>query len=541
MLLGGLIFFHELGHYLIAKLFGVKVEVFSLGFGKKILRRKMGETEYCFSLIPLGGYVKLMGDDPYKGVPPEEAHRAFSTQKLTKRFLIVLAGPMANLILAYFLLIIVFWFGQPMAGSRVGGVAVGTPAWEAGIRPGDRIIEVMGNKVTTWHEIEDFLKPRAEEKIEIKVERETTLLRIPITVSRMKTKNVYGEDEMAGGIKGISPNPLGPLVGISDPKSSAYTAGLRTGDLIVKIDSTPVEVYEDINERLASLEKGPITITVKRQEDGKKEWQDHSFTVVVPGTPKVSSPLGASESLGIYPSELFVKSVNPASPAEKGGLMAGDRVVKAGDLPIFNFETIVEYVQERGARGEKVALYVERGGQTIPLHLEPVQTQSEDPLTRETISKYLVGFVPNAAYHEPEIVKLQIRNPLRLLQHSFSETVLMTERMVVSIAKLVAGKISVKNLGGPVLIASVAGKSLDAGIVPFLQMMALISINLFLLNLLPIPVLDGGHLFFFALEAMKGKPVSLRTMEIANQVGMFFILLLVGLTLFNDISRIVLH
>jgi len=113
--------------------------------------------------------------------------------------------------------------------------------------------------------------------------------------------------------------------------------------------------------------------------------------------------------------------------------------------------------------------------------------------------------------------------------------------MVISLAKLAVGKISVKNLGGPVLIASVAGKSLSAGIIPFLQMMALISINLFLLNLFPVPILDGGHLFFFVLEGIKGKPVSLRTMEIATQVGMVLILTLVALTFFNDISRIVMH
>jgi regulator of sigma E protease len=117
----------------------------------------------------------------------------------------------------------------------------------------------------------------------------------------------------------------------------------------------------------------------------------------------------------------------------------------------------------------------------------------------------------------------------------------LAKKMLISLVKLAKGNISVKNLGGPVLIASVAGKSLDAGIIPFLQMMALISINLFLLNLFPVPVLDGGHLLFFVLEAIKGKPVSIRTMEIANQIGMVLILMLVGLTLFNDITRIILH
>ena len=153
----------------------------------------------------------------------------------------------------------------------------------------------------------------------------------------------------------------------------------------------------------------------------------------------------------------------------------------------------------------------------------------------------MLGFAPRAAYHEPDVVKLQIREPGALIKKAVSETNLLAYRMVISLWKLMIGQISVKNLGGPVLIASVAGRSLDAGIVPFLQMMALISINLFLLNLFPVPVLDGGHLFFFMIEAVKGKPVSIRTMEIANQIGMVFILMLVGLTLFNDISRIVMH
>jgi regulator of sigma E protease len=149
--------------------------------------------------------------------------------------------------------------------------------------------------------------------------------------------------------------------------------------------------------------------------------------------------------------------------------------------------------------------------------------------------------MPQRALREAEITKIQIKEPLALIQRAVSETNLLAKRMLISIGKLVTGSISVKNLGGPVLIASVAGKSLDAGIIPFLQMMALISINLFLLNLFPIPVLDGGHLLFFLIEAVKGKPVSIRTLEIANQLGMVVILMLVALTLFNDISRIIHH
>jgi regulator of sigma E protease len=153
----------------------------------------------------------------------------------------------------------------------------------------------------------------------------------------------------------------------------------------------------------------------------------------------------------------------------------------------------------------------------------------------------MVGFAPNTAFQEAEEVKVVIRNPIELVSRSVYETNQLAKKMAISVYKLVMGQVSAKNLGGPVLIASFAGRSLERGLVPFLQMMALISINLFLLNLFPIPVLDGGHLLFFVIEMFKGRPVSIKTMEIANQIGMVFILMLVGLTLFNDISRILHH
>jgi regulator of sigma E protease len=542
ILLGGLIFFHELGHYTIAKLFGVKVEVFSLGFGKKLLRRQFGETEYCISLFPLGGYVKLMGDDPYKPVPAAEAARAFSTQKLYKRFLIVAAGPLANLLLAFLLFVAVFWFGQPTASTRIGSVIVNSPAWDAGLRPKDRILEVFGTPVQTWSDLEDFLKTKSGQQGDLKIERSNAEMRIPITISKIRSKNEYGEDELVGGIKGIAPNPLDPVVGISNPNSVAYVAGLRTGDEITKIGSRSMVIYEDINEALGSFwEEGrPITVTVKRGAGGKSE---QSFNLVFPKKPSADqlSPLGLDSLFGIFPSELFVKSLSPGSPAEKAGLKPGDRIVKVGDQVIYNFDTIVDNVQEQGGKDQSVKLSVERDGQVVVLDIKPIQTVQEDPYTHAPIKTFLIGYIRATAFHEPDSIIVKIHEPVALVDKAFTETTQLAKRMVVSIAKLAMGQVSVKNLGGPVLIASVAGKSLDAGIIPFLHMMALISINLFLLNLFPIPILDGGHLLFFIIEGIKGKPVSIRTMEIANQIGMVLVLMLVALTLFNDISRIVLH
>lgn len=544
ILLGGLIFFHEFGHYSIAKFFGVKVEVFSLGFGKKIFQKKWGETEYCLSLFPLGGYVKLMGDDPYKGVPAHEAERAFSTQKLYKRFAIVAAGPIANLLLAYFLYSIVFWTGQPVVGNRIGAVVVESPAWEAGIRPKDRVLEIQGIKIENWNQMEDFLKTREGQKVDLKVERAGAELKMMVPVSRVKLKNAFGEDEEVGGIKGIQPTPLASVIGVSNPKSLAFQAGLRTGDEVTKIDTHSVTVFDDVNDALATVWKsaGPITVTYKRHAAGEiKEVPEQSVSLPLPKPPAQTSALGLAEALGIYPSDVFVRQVTSGSPAEKGGLLAGDRIAKVGTLSVYNFERIVDHVQDYGARGEAVPLVLERDGQTVNLDLKPIQSIQEDPLTRQTYKKFMVGFAPSTTLREPDFGVLQVRDPIKLIPFAVAETNLRAKQMVISIVKLVRGEISAKNLGGPVLIASVAGKSLDAGIIPFLQMMALISINLFLLNLFPVPVLDGGHLLFFSIEALKGKPVSIRTMEIANQVGMALILILVVFTLYNDISRILIH
>jgi regulator of sigma E protease len=265
VLLGGLIFFHELGHYLVAKFFNVRVEVFSLGFGKKIFSRTVGETEYCISLVPLGGYVKLMGDDPFKGVPPEDADRAFSTQKLYKRFFVVAAGPIFNLVLAYALFAVVFWFGQPAESTRLGSVVVNSSAWSSGLRAGDHILSIDGKQLITWKEMEEALKFQTGKTVDLEIERGPEKLHFNYTVEKTRSRNPYGEEEDAGGIKGASQYPVQSVVGISNPKSPAFIAGLRTGDLITKIETRSVDSWEEMKDTLTSFwaQKKPVTITVK--------------------------------------------------------------------------------------------------------------------------------------------------------------------------------------------------------------------------------------------------------------------------------------
>lgn len=538
VLLGGLIFFHEFGHYIIAKSFGVRVEVFSLGFGKKLFRKTWGDTEYCLSVFPLGGYVKLMGDDPYKEVPAAEAHRAFSTQKLYKRFLIVAAGPLFNLLLGFLLMMVIFAIGRPVPGTKIGTVQYESLAWESGIRAKDRILAINDTQLKTWQELEDYLKTRGGQTATVKLDRSGTLIETSVPISWINSRNIFGKEEKVGGIAGISEMPLASVVGISDPQSNAAKAGLKTGDQVTKIGTVPIQNYDSINEVLETewKAKQPLTFSIVRNDS-----DELSFSVVLPESTPPKLPFGYAERLGIYPPDVFIRSISKDSPAEKAGLQPGDRIVSLGGQPVYSFENIVDHVQSKGKAGEPVVVTLERSGKTITLPITAEETTFPDPITQQPVKKFLLGFSPQTVVNAPETVDLIIREPIPLITRAFSETWDMADKIVMSLVKLLTGDISFKHLGGPVMIASIAGKSLDAGATSFLYTMAFISINLFLLNLFPIPILDGGHLLFFSIEAIKGKPVSIKTMELANQIGLVLILMLVGLTLYNDIARMVTH
>ena len=187
------------------------------------------------------------------------------------------------------------------------------------------------------------------------------------------------------------------------PKSLAFAAGLRTGDTITKIENRSILVFGDLNEALISVwaDKKPISISFKRKPTpDAKDVAEQTVSLNLPKLPKENLDLGAGTLLGIYPSELFVRQLSPGSPAEKGGLKVGDRVVSLGDKPVYSFEEIVEYVQGQGGKGEEARLAVEREGQTVPLSLKTIETHQEDPISNQKVKKHMIGLSPWAIYHE---------------------------------------------------------------------------------------------------------------------------------------------
>ncbi len=440
VVIGVLILIHELGHFLVARWAGVGVERFSIGFGPVLMRWRGKETEYCVSAIPMGGYVKMMGEENSLEAGPAMAWdpaKAFSLKPLWVRFLIVFAGPGMNFVLAAVIFIAVL-------------ATIGRPVWPA----------VVGRVVEN-----------------------------------------------------------GPAV----------AAGIRTDDVIVAVEGRPVEYWEDVDRAVSASRGRPLQLEVKR-EAGE--------TVPVAVTPRITTvrdPIFRDEKavweLGAGPKLVpRIGAVNPGSPADRAGLRPGDQVVAVAGQPVYTPDELMQAIQRRP--GQTFEITVEREGRTLNLQVTASRFKEKGPLGPEVevgrIGVSIVtGSVSYAAYSPPVAVWYGI---LR----TWDMTVLTTK----GFWKIVSGQIPLSNLGGPVQIASETGRQAQEGIAPLAIFTAVISVNLAVLNLLPVPILDGGHLFFFLIEAVLGRPLSVRKRELAQQVGFVLLMLIMVLALYNDLARL---
>ena len=350
IVLGLLIFVHEFGHFIWAKFFGVKVLKFSLGFGPKLISRQFGETEYLVSAFPLGGYVKMFGENPgelaEEKLSPGELKRSFATRPVWQRFIIVAGGPLFNLIFAmflFFLIVFVAGMPQPVDTTTIGGVGQDTPAAEAGLQTGDTILAIDGKETRQWEDVSLLIKDSGGREVVLTIQRDDRSLEIAVTPRMEKTRNIFGEE------------------------------------------------------------------------------------------------VGERYMVGI-------------------------------------------------ARSEEV-----------------------------TYEK--VGFIT-------------------ALQAGVSQTWSWMYLTVMGLVKIIQKVVPASELGGPILIAQIAGERMQAGWVNFLYFMAVLSVNLGILNLLPIPILDGGHLVFFSVEAILRKPLNLRTMEIMQQIGLVLLGTLMIFVFYNDLVRV---
>lgn len=437
-----LVVFHELGHYWIARWCGVKVLRFSVGFGKPLYSKRFAssETEWVISAVPLGGYVKML-DEREGEVAEHELHRAFNRQPVLWRMAIVVAGPVANMLLAIALYWVLFMYGVPGLKPILGEIAAQSPAAAAQLQMQETIISVNGEPMPDWQEVRWTLLELALQGGDARIEGRTPQGAIVQHVLDMKTltpSDLDGDFLHKLGLQPYQP-PVYPIIGKVVEGGAAQRAGLRADDHIKRVDGQPITQWKEWVEAVRSRPGKILRLEIER------------------GTTQL------------------VLDVTPDAVDE-----AGKQVGKVGAAPY-------------------------------------IDTQAFDLLRTE------VRYPPLDAFGQA-------------VRKTWETTVVSLKMM----GKMVFGEISLKNLSGPITIADYAGQSAQMGMVAYLGFLALISISLGVLNLMPIPLLDGGHLLYYTVELLKGSPVSDQAWEIGQKAGIALLVTLMAFAVYNDISRLIL-
>ncbi len=535
-MLAPLVIVHELGHFLFAKLFNVKAEAFSIGFGPRLWHKKIGETDWRFSLIPLGGYVKLLGEDPEAPLAPEDKHRALQHQARWKRFFIFFGGPLFNFLWAILVYMAIIAIGEPQMASQIGRVVPNTQADKAGFVSGDVVKTVNGNPVRKFEEVNSAIDASPEKEMSFNISRKEVLtgtmkeLEVKVTPHKADGFSIYGEQTKVGEIDGFIPSARAPVVGVSNLDSLSGKAGIRTGDTIIRFAGRDVKTWEEVEIIYSSLAPGaPLVIDFKA-----KTKSDGNLTLNW-AKPKTSQGLGAD--FGFYSSENFIEKTVDSSPASEAGIRTGDRIVSIGGNPIPHFFALKEAVQKGGEKDGKFKVIWEREGKMIEQVITPTATVNRDALLNKS-TQFTIGVIPNIVWAEPLTITERVWNPFVLVYKGTARMLEFTYRNVVSIKKMFTGDVSVATLGGPILIGKIAGESLSRGLIAFLSTMAILSIGLGVLNLFPVPVLDGGHIVLLFLEAIRGKPLSMKQLEAVQMFGLSIIAVLMIVVLKNDLTRL---
>ncbi|MGC3872721.1 sigma E protease regulator RseP [Halomonas sp. GXIMD04776] len=439
VVLGLLITFHEFGHFWVARRCGVKVLRFSVGFGKPLWSRfdRRG-TEFAIAAIPLGGYVKML-DEREAPVAPEEQHLAFNRKSVWARIAIVVAGPLANFLLA----VVAYW-----------------------------LLFVIGTTA------------------------------------------------------------IAPVIGEVAPDSPAARAGLSSGQEIVSIQNDRTRSWEDVNLELISLIGLNGTLEVATRDSDSSEARSHQ--VQVSDWLARQDPPQPLESLGIAPWRPTIPpvlgQVLEGEAAARAGLEAGDRILALNGNEVTSWMAFVEVVRARP--GESLALRIERDGATLDLTLTPGQREVQGE-----VMGYIGAGVESVSW--PEEYQREIRyGALASVGRALTRTADMTVLTLDSIRKMLVGLISPSNLSGPITIARIAGDTARSGFESFISFMAYLSISLGVLNLLPIPVLDGGHLLYYLIEAVRGRPVSEEVQAVGLRIGMAMVGTLMLMAIYFDLMRL---
>jgi regulator of sigma E protease len=537
VLLGVLVLVHELGHFLFARLFDVKVLRFSLGFGPRIFGFTYGETEYRLSALPLGGYVRLLGEDPGEPIPPIDRHRALAAKPLWQRYTVVVAGPVFNLLLPLFIYFIHFAGQQTMLPPTIGTVLPDLPAAQAGLLPGDRVESVDGRPVRYWEELEQIVASSAGKTLRFAIRRGPDAEERDVTPVEIERLGPFRRKQRAGRI-GFSPRFQLPEIGVLDPSSPAAQAGLKTFDFITAVNGVPVGTWTEFARAIERAGASPLRLNYVRGGYSAVpfahiEIEEPGSTVVIPVAQFDAAGRRHYET-GILSAAMFVFSVEPGSPADRIGLRRGDQIVSLDGAPLAHWEMLSERLESHPASEFRIGWVSSAGVPREAMLLQELKKHID--VNRQEEERPWFGALNRPAWKTEVPVPITNRFGYAA-SHAFWHTGENIVTMVYGFGEILRGHVPLTSLGGPGMIGVAAGVAAEQGLDQYLWLMAVISVNLGLLNFLPVPVLDGGLLVFFTLELFKRRPPSPRARAIASRVGLVVVVTLTVLALQNDVRR----
>ena len=523
------VFFHELGHLIVGKALGVRAIRFSIGFGPKLFGFNAGETEYRVSLLPLGGYVKFAGDNPYEEVAPEDRGRGFLEQPPWKKGAIAFAGPAANFALAVALYFVVFAAPHQDLAAKVGYVKPQSPAAQAGLRSGDRIVSIDGDPVVGWSALQEKIRAHGGQPVSMEIERSgarETLRVVPA---------VHEETDPVETVKhgriGIAAVPRATQVTVISPDTPAGRGGVRTFDKVVKLDGAPVASWEQLQQQIAGRSDA-LKLELLRPEavqaPGGTLWSEKPVSLTLPAP-------DAPGAYGLEASDLTLFAVQPGGAADEAGLKRGDRVLAVNGRPALSWSDEVD-AAIKAAGTQPVRIAVRRDGKelTFTVTPHPRKDRDETGLLQDVPD---LGAAPDLnAFAEAERIWVRYALP-DAAYRAVTNTGVFVRKQAIGIVRIVTGHISSRAIGGPLMIADVARKAAENGWRELVFTMGAISIVLGLMNLIPVPVLDGFHVLTAFIEGIRRRPLSVRFREVANVVGIALLLTLMLYAFRNDAMR----